>query len=152
MGVFPKGLVHGFRLKVSIFPFFCFRQKRPGKYVSRYSRKKKHLSTFKKQEVQEVENFQFFKRGQSMVLVKGKRAEKCVLRYSRKKKRFSKTIETRSLKGQKFVFFPKGLAHDFGQKLAIFPFFLFQATLARKMCFTIFQNEKTFFQTIKTTT
>ena len=53
------------------------------------------------------------------------RAEKCVLRYSRKKKRFSKTIETRSLKGQKFVFFPKGLAHDFGLKLAIFPFFLF---------------------------
>ena len=42
-----------------------------------------------------------------------------------RKKRFSKTIETRSLKGQKFVFFPKGLAHDFGQKLAIFPFFLF---------------------------
>ena len=56
MGVFPKGLVHGFRLKVSIFPSFCFRQKRPGKCVSRYSRKKK-------QEVQEVENFQFFKRG-----------------------------------------------------------------------------------------
>ena len=48
MGVFPKG--------VSIFPSFCFRQKRPGKCVSRYSRKKK-------QEVQEVENFQFFKRG-----------------------------------------------------------------------------------------
>ena len=63
MGVFPKGLVHGFRLKVSIFPSFCFRQKRPGKCVSRYSRKKKHLSTIKKQEVQEVENFQFFKRG-----------------------------------------------------------------------------------------
>ena len=80
MGVFRKGLVHGFRLKVSIFPSFCFRQKRPGK---------------------------------------------CVSRYSRKKKRFSKTIETRSLKGQKFVFFPKGLAHDFGQKLAIFPFFSF---------------------------
>ena len=24
MGVFPKGLVHGFGLKVSIFPSFCF--------------------------------------------------------------------------------------------------------------------------------
>ena len=27
MGVFPKGLVHGFGLKVSVFPSFCFRQK-----------------------------------------------------------------------------------------------------------------------------
>ena len=89
MGVFPKGLVHGFRLKVSIFPFFCFRQKRPGKYVSRYSRKKKHLSTFKKQEVQEVENFQFFKR----------------------------------------------LVHGFGKRQN-----------GRKMCFTIFQKEKTLFE------
>ena len=71
-----------------------------------------------------------------MVLVKGKRAEKCVLRYSRKKKRFSKTIETRSLKGQKFVFFPKGLAHDFGQKLAIFPFFFILGNIGQ--CFTIF--------------
>ena len=51
MGVFPKGLVHGFGLKVSIFPSFCFRQKRPGKQVSRYSRKKKRLSTLKTQEV-----------------------------------------------------------------------------------------------------
>ena len=25
--VFPKGLVHGFGLKVSVFPSFCFRQK-----------------------------------------------------------------------------------------------------------------------------
>ena len=119
---------NGFGLKVSIFPSFCFRQKRPGKCVSRYSRKKK-------QEVQEDENFQFFKRlvhgfGKKLLsfpsfYLRQNRAEKCVLRYSRKKKRFSKTIETRSLKGQKFVFFPKGLAHDFGQKLAIFPFFLF---------------------------
>ena len=28
MGVFPKVLVHGFGLKISIFPSFCFKQKR----------------------------------------------------------------------------------------------------------------------------
>ena len=49
------------------------------------------------------------------------RPEKCVSRYSRKKKRFLRTIKIRSLKGRKFVFFAKGLVHDFGQKLAIFP-------------------------------
>ena len=41
-----------------------------------------------------------------------------------RKKRFVRTIKIRSLKGRKFVFFAKGLVHDFGQKLAIFPFFL----------------------------
>ena len=56
---FPKGLVHGFSLKWSIFPSFCFREKTPGRCVSRYSRKKKRLSTLKKQEVQKVENFYF---------------------------------------------------------------------------------------------
>ena len=45
--IFSQGLVHNFRLKLSIFPSFCFRQKRPGKCVSRYSRKKKRLSTLK---------------------------------------------------------------------------------------------------------
>ena len=36
------------------------------------------------------------------------------------------------------------------QKMAIFPTFFFQAIQARKMSFTIFQNEKTPFQAIKT--
>ena len=77
------------------------------------------------------------------------RAEKCVLRYSIKKKRFSKTIETRSLKGQKFVFSPKGLAHDFGQKLEIFPFFFILGNIGQENVFhdilewiNIFQDHK----------
>ena len=38
----------------------------------------------------------------------------------------------------------------FCPKLAIFSIFFFQAIQGRKMCFTIFQNEKTLFQAIKT--
>ena len=79
------------------------------------------------------------------------RPEKCVSRYSRKEKRLLQTIKTRSLKSRKFVFFAKGLVHDFWSKIGNFSIFLFQAKQARKMCFTIFQNENTFFQTIKTT-
>ena len=45
--------------------------------------------------------------------------------------------------------FPNGLNHGFGPKIAIFPTF-FQAIQAKKMSFTIFQNEKTPFQAIKT--
>ena len=59
-------------------------------------------------------------------------------------------IKTRSSKSGKIAILPKGLAHGFGQKLSIVPSFFFQAVQARKMSFTIFQNEKTPFQAIKT--
>ena len=49
-----------------------------------------------------------------------------------------------------FDIFPKGLSHAFGPKMAIFPTFFFQAIYARKMCFMIFQKEKTYFQGRKT--
>ena len=59
-------------------------------------------------------------------------------------------IKTRSSKSRKIDIFPKGLTHGFGPKMAIFPTFFFQAIQARKMSFTIFYNEKTPFQAIKT--
>ena len=63
-----------------------------------------------------------------------------------------KAIKTRTSKGPQIDIFPKGLTHAFGPKMAIFPTFLFQAIQARKMSFTIFQNDKTPFQAIKTRT
>ena len=59
-------------------------------------------------------------------------------------------IKKRSSKSRKNAIFPKGLAHGFGPKMAFFSTCFFQAIQARKMCFTIFQNEKTAFQAIKT--
>ena len=53
-------------------------------------------------------------------------------------------------KSRKIDIFPKALTHGFGPKMAIFPTCFFQAIQARKMSFTIFQNEKTPFQAIKT--
>ena len=44
IGIFPRGLTHGFGPKVPIFPTFFFRQFRPGKCLLQYSRKKKRLS------------------------------------------------------------------------------------------------------------
>ena len=61
-------------------------------------------------------------------------------------------IKTRSSKSGKIAIFPKGLVYGFGQKLAIFPSFSLKVIQVRKMCFTIFQNEKTSFQAIKTRT
>ena len=79
------------------------------------------------------------------------RQGKCLLRYSRTKKRPFQIIKRRSSRRRKIDFFPKGLTHGFAPKMAIFPTFFFQAIQARKMSFTIFQNEKTPFQTIKRT-
>ena len=59
-------------------------------------------------------------------------------------------IKITSSESQKIDIFPKGLTHSFGLKMAVFPTFIFQAIQARKMSFTIFQNEKTPFQAIKT--
>ena len=59
-------------------------------------------------------------------------------------------IKTRSSKSRKIDIFPKGLTHGFGPKIAIFLIFFSQAIQARKMSFTIVQNEKTPFQAIKT--
>ena len=58
--------------------------------------------------------------------------------------------KTKRSKSRKIETFPKGLTHGFGRKMAIFPIFFLQAIQARKMCFTIFQNEKTPFQDIQT--
>ena len=59
-------------------------------------------------------------------------------------------IKRTSPKSRKIDIFPKGLTHDFGPKMAIFPTFFFQAKQNRKMSLTIFYNEKTPVQAIKT--
>ena len=61
-------------------------------------------------------------------------------------------IKTRRSQSRKINIFPKGLTHGFGPKMAILATCFFQAIQARKMSFTIFQNEKTPFQAIKTRT
>ena len=45
IGIFPKGLTHGFGPKMAIVPSFFFRQYRPGKCPLWYPRTKKRLST-----------------------------------------------------------------------------------------------------------
>ena len=103
--IFPKGLTHGFGPKMVIFPTFIF------------------------QEIQ---------------------AKKISFRIFQNEKTPFQAIKTRSLKTRKTGIFSKGLTHGFGPKMVIFPTFFFYPLEGRKMSFTIFQNEKTPFQTIKT--
>ena len=69
--------------------------------------------------------------------------------FQNQKMRFQ-AIKKKSSKSRKIDIFPEGLTHGSGPKTAIFLNFFSQGILARKMCFTIFQNEKTPFQAIKT--
>ena len=46
--IFPKGLTHGFGLKMAIFESFFFRLNRPGKWLLRYSRTKNAFLGYKK--------------------------------------------------------------------------------------------------------
>ena len=77
-------------------------------------------------------------------------AKKMSFTIFQNKKTTFQAIKTRSSKSRKIDIFPNWLTHRFGPTMAIFPTFLFLAIQARKICFTIFQNEKTPFQAIKT--
>ena len=84
--------------------------------------------------------FFFFKKGQENVFYDILERKKCL---------FS-AIKTKRSKSGKVDIFQQGLTHGFGPKMAIFSTSFFLAIQARKMCFTIFQNEGTPFQALKT--
>ena len=69
--------------------------------------------------------------------------------FQTEKKPFQ-AIKARSSNRRKLDIFPKGLTCGVAPKMALFPIFFFYARQARKMSFTIFQNEKTLFQAKKT--
>ena len=77
-------------------------------------------------------------------------AEKISFTIFQNQKTSLQARKTQSSKSRKIDIFPQGLTHGFGPKMAIYPTFFFQAIQARKMSFTIFQNQKTPFQAIKT--
>ena len=61
MGVFPKGLVHGFGLKVSVFPSFCFKQKNARKKCfTIFYKEKKSFYALKSSPIDELINPQRF--------------------------------------------------------------------------------------------
>ena len=133
--------------KYPFFESFFFCQYRPGKCLLRYF-------TTKKTPFQAIKcilrysatrNRLFFVR-----LFLGNIGQENVFYDILEQKTPFQAIKTTSSKSRKIDIFPKGLTHGFGPKMAIFPNSFFQAIQARKMCFTIFQNEKKPFQALKT--
>ena len=152
-------------LLVQKWPFlktlFFFRQYRPGKCLLQYSRTKKRLSRLKKQEVQTVEKLTFFTRGPTHAFgtkmaifptffFPAIQPRKMSFAIFQNEKTPLQAIKTKSSKNHKIEIFPNGLTHAFGKKNGHISKLIFQTIQARKMSFTIFQNEKTPFQAIKT--
>ena len=160
IAIFPKGLTHGFGPKTAIFPTFFFQaikaskisftifqnQKRPFQAEKTRSSKSRNIDIFLKGLTHgfgpKMANFPTF-----FWSIYGRKTSFTI--FQNEKTPFQ-AIKTRSLKVEKLAFFQKGLTHGFGTKIDIFPTFHFQTIQARKMSFTIFYNEKTPFQAIKT--
>ena len=158
--IFSKGLTNRFGPKMAIYSCFFFDLYTPGKCLLRYYTTKKLLSRQEKQEPQTVQKIDVFPKGlihgynQKMAIfptfffqaIQGRTTSFTIFQ---KEKTLLYDMKKRSLKSRKIDIFPKRLTHRFGPKMAIFQLFL-QAIQDRKMCFNIFQNEKTPFQPIKT--
>ena len=156
---FQKGLVDGFGQKLTISPCFHFWQYSAGKCVLRYSSTKAPLQTMttRNQKSREIEIFQNGlthnfspKMAIFQIIFQAIQATNLSSTIFYNDTTAFQVIKKRSSKSRKIDIFAKGLTHGFCPKMAIFPIFFFQAIQARKMSFTIFQNEKTPFQAIKT--
>ena len=147
---FPKGLTHGFLQKWPFFQLFfqaiqakkmsltiISKEKTPFQAIKTRSSKSRNIDIFAKGLTHgfggKMANFPTF-------FFQAIQATKMFYDILERKSPFQ-TIKTRSCKSRKIHIFSKGLTHGFGPKMADFPAF-FLAIQARKMSFTIFQNEK----------
>ena len=148
--IFPKGLSHGFRPKMSIFPnfflaniglenVFCDTLERKNAFLRHKNKKfkKSKNSHFSKGLL--VQKWPFFQ----LFFFQAKLTRKMSFMTFQNEIMPFQAIKTRSSKRRKIGIFPKGLIHAFGPKKAIFLNFFFQAIYSGKLFFMIFQNEKT---------
>ena len=85
-----------------------------------------------------------------MFLIWAIQARKMCFRKFQKKKTADQAMKTTSSNSRKIQIFSKGVNPCFWSKIGYFSIFLFQVIQARKMCFTIFWNEKMLLQAIRT--
>ena len=129
--IFPKGLTHYFGQKMAIFPTFFLGNIGQEKVFYNIQEQKNAFLCYKKNKFKKSKNWHFSKRVNPG--------------FWSKKWHYSAFFFLGNI-GQENVFydiFLKGLTHGFGPKMAIYPTFFFQAIYARKISFTIFDNEKT---------
>ena len=159
--IFPKWLTHGLGPKMALFPtLFCQAILARKMSFTIFQIKKKTFQAIKTRS-SSSRKIDIFPKGLAhgfcpkMVLFptfffQAIQAGKMSFTIFQNEKTPFYAIKTRSSRSQKIDIFPKGLTHGFGPKMDNFQTFFFKAIEARKLSFTIFQNEKKPFQTIKT--
>ena len=155
IGIFPKGLTHGFGPKMAIFPTFFFRQYMPAKCLLRYSRTKYRLSRLEHQDFKKSKDWRFSKRVKlwfwsknghfSNFFFQAIQARKMCFTIFQNEKTPFYAIKRKKFKNSKNCHFSQGANPWFWSKDGHFCNIFFLAIQKRKMCFTIFQNEKTLF-------
>ena len=145
--------------KWSLFQLLFFRQYRPGKCLLRYSRTKKTPSQAKKnKKFNKPKNLHFSKRVNPWFWPKmaifptfffGKIGQENVFYDILERKNSFLGYKNKKFEKLQNCHFSTRVNPWFWPKMAIFPTSFFQAIQARRMCFTIFQNDKTPFQAIK---
>ena len=140
--------------KWPFFQTFFFRQYRPGKCPSRYSRTKKAFLGYKNKKFKKSKNWHFFKgvnpsfwskNGHfSKLFVLGNIGKENVFNDILEQKKPFLGYKNKKLKKSKNWLFPKGLNHGFGPKMAVFPKFFFRQYRPGKGLSRYFRNKKPF--------
>ena len=158
--LFPKGLIHGFGPKIVIFPSFFFLTRQARKMSPTIFQNEKTPFQALKTRMSKSRKIDIFSKGLTHrfgpkmaifpTFFYTLQANKMSFTIFQNEKTAFQAMITRRSKSRKIDLFPKGLTLGFGPKMVIFPCCFFQAIQARKMSFTILQNQKTPFQAIKT--
>ena len=150
---FSKGVSPCFWSKIDHFSigFFFGNTGQENVFYNILERKNVFLR-YKNKKFKKWKNCPFFKRGKSMVLVKnwpfflfffkGKIGQENVFYVIVERKNAFLGYKNKNFKKGKNCHFSKGVSLWFWSKIDHFSIFFFLAIQARKMCFTIFQNEK----------
>ena len=161
--IFPKRLAHGFCLKLALFSTFIFyviqsrkmsfpifqNEKTPFKPIKTRRSKRRKIEVFPKGL---IHGFGLKMAVSPTFIFYVIQARKMSFTLFQNEKTPFQAIKTRRSKSRKIDIFPKGLTHGFGLKMELFSTFIVYVIKARKMSFTIFQNEKTPFQAVKNKT
>ena len=136
---------------VQKWPFFqllFFRKYTPGKCLLQSSRTKKRLSRLKKQKVEKSTFFACFQAKNSHYsnfYFLGNIGQENIFYDILERKNAFLGYKNEKFKKSKNCHLSKGVSPRFWSNIGLFSIFFLNVIWARKMCFTIFQNNKTFF-------
>ena len=156
--IFPKGLVHRFGQKWLFLTYFFLGNICQENVFYDILERKNNFLGYKKKKFKKSKNCHFFKEVRPwfwskipffQLIFLGNIGKENVCYDILEQKNNFFGYKNMKFKKSKNCYFVKGVRPWFWSKMAIFPTYFFQAIYVRKMCFMVFQNQKTTFYSIK---